>query len=63
MGGVPPSLHSHAQQVKIIGVGSLTGSEIDFVCTNFSAIRTIVKIWYCETAMNSKMKILGKMSK
>ena len=40
MGGVPPTLHSHAQQVERIGVGSLTGSEIYFVCTNFSAIRT-----------------------
>ena len=40
MGGVPPALHSHSQQVEIIGVGSLTGSEIYFICTNFSAIRT-----------------------
>ena len=39
MGGVPPTLHSHAQQVELIGVGSLTGSETYFVCTNFSAIR------------------------
>ena len=38
MGGVPPTLHSHAQQVETIGVGSLTNSEIYFICTNFFAI-------------------------
>ena len=38
MGGVPPTLHSHARQVETIGVGSLTNSEIYFICTNFSAI-------------------------
>ena len=63
MGGIPPTLHSHAQQVEIIGVGSLTDSEIYFICTNFSAIRISSENWYCKTAMNRKMEILGKMSK
>ena len=56
MGGAPPTFHSHAQQVETIGVGSLTSSEIYFICTNFSAITVASENWECKTAMNSKME-------